>query len=240
MRWGARGAAPGRARYSFTTVAAAGDNAQLIGQSVQLGTTETAGVTFPDVLTMTNSGTTTWSPGASGYTLNLIGTDSLGAVPLSPNSTNYLHPYATINSGSSVSPGGTATFSMDFIAPETVGTYSDTFQMSNASGASFGPQVEVQIVVGQAGPAGQYDRAKAVSYANNYAAYVCGDGYFWTSSSTYSNPGALTPVPTSPIGDDSAHFVSSCIGSQPNQGGGGLNIPSRVPPTYGEPGAAAL
>ena len=99
------------------------DNAQLSGQSVQAGTTETAGATFPEVVTMTNSGTTTWLPGASGYTLNLVGTDSLGAVPLSPNSTTYFHPYATINSGSSVPQEGTATFSMDFIAPETVGTY---------------------------------------------------------------------------------------------------------------------
>ncbi len=31
-----------------------------------------------------------------------------------------------------------------------------------------------------------------------------------------------------------------CIGNQPKLRGGGLNIPSRVPPTYGEPGVARL
>jgi hypothetical protein len=130
---------------------------------------------------------------------------------------------------------------MCFIAPETVGTYSDSFQMANASAVSFGPQVGVQIVVQQAGPIGQYDRAKAVSYANNYAAYVCSDGYFWTDSSYYGyyGTGVFTPVPTSPIGDDCAHFVSCCIGSEPHQMGGGLNIATRDV-TYGEPGAARL
>ncbi|MGA2543458.1 MAG: NBR1-Ig-like domain-containing protein, partial [Verrucomicrobiota bacterium] len=216
------------------------DNAQLTSVSVQANTQETPGAAFTQTWTMQNSGTTTWSPGASGYTLNLVGTDSLGAVPLSANtSASWFDPYATITSGTSVSPEGQATFSMNFIAPETAGTYCDTFQMCNSSGVSFGPQVTVQIIVQQAGATGQYDRAKAVSYANKYAHYVCSDGYFWTDGSDNSDLGAGTPVPTSPtIGDDCAHFVSSCIGS--DQGGGGLNIPSRVPPTYGEPGAANL
>ena len=99
----------------------------------------------------------------------------------------------------------------------------------------------VQIVVQQAGPSGQFDRAKAVSYANNYAAYVCSDGYFWTNSSGfgYYGTGVFTPVPSSPIGDDCAHFVSCCIGSESHQKGGGLNIATRDV-TYGEPGAARL
>ncbi|MGH7980121.1 MAG: hypothetical protein ACREE6_12170, partial [Limisphaerales bacterium] len=55
----------------------------------------------------------------------------------------------------------------------------------------------------------------------------------------------FTPVPTGPplgggIGDDCAHFVSYCIGSGPYVRGGGLKIPSRAKPTYGEPGAAKL
>jgi len=49
---------------------------------------------------------------------------------------------------------------------------------------------------------------------NNYAGYVSSDGYFWTNGSGYGYFGALAPVPTSPIGDDCAHFVSCCIGSQ--------------------------
>ena len=100
------------------------------------------------------------------------------------------------------------------------------FRWPTRAPVSFGPKVGVQIVVQQAGPSGQFDRAKAVSYANNYAAYVCSDGYFWTNSSDfgYYGTGVFTPVPTSPIGDDCAHFVSCCIGSESHQKGGGLYI----------------
>ena len=129
---------------------------------------------------------------------------------------------------------------MSCIAPETAGTYTDTFQLNSAASTYFGPQVTVQIVVKQSGPSGEYDRARAVSYANNYAGYVVSDGYFWTNGSTYTYYGAGTSVPTSITGDDCAHFVLSCIGNQANQPGGGLNVPSRVPPTYGEPGAQHL
>ncbi len=79
-----------------------------------------------------------------------------------------------------------------------------------------------------------------MSYANNYAGYVVTDGYFWTSSSGYSYYGSGTAVPTNPSADDCAHFVSSCIGSPASGVGGGLTIASRVPPTYGEPGAQHL
>jgi hypothetical protein len=221
--------------------AGASDGASFVSETIRTNMVMAPGQTFTATWTLQNTGTTTWSPGASGYTLILAGTDSLGAVPISTNTiSTWFHPYAMINSGSSVAPGATATFSLYFIAPETTRTYSDSFQMANASGISFGPQVGVQIIVQQAGPTGQYDRAKAVSYANNYAGFVCSDGYFWTNGSSYGNFGALAPVPTNPIGDDCAHFVSCCIGSEPNQKGGGLSIPSRVPPTYGEPGAGRL
>jgi hypothetical protein len=220
---------------------AAGDGAQLISVSVQAGTQVMPRTMFTQTWTIQNTGATTWSPGELGYTLNLVGTDSLGAVPFSTNTiaTAYL-PCAYISSGQSVPPGGQASFNMSFIAPETAGSISDTFQMSSASGASFGPEVSVQIVVAQAGSTNQYDRAKAVSYANNYAGYVCSDGYFWTNGSDYYHFGAGAPVPTAELGDDCAHFISSCIGSQSNRWGGGLDIPSRVPPTYGEPGVARL
>ena len=222
--------------------AGASDSATFVSQTILTNAVMAPGQTFTQTWTMQNTGTTTWSPGVSGYTLNLSGTDSLGAGPLFARTSGAVHlPCATITSGSSVAPGATATFSMSFIAPETVGTYCDTLQMANASAVSFGPKVGVQIVVQHTGPTGQYDRAKAVSYANNYAAYVCGDGYFWTNSSGFGQygTGVFTPVPTSAIGDDCAHFVSCCIGSESHQKGGGLNIPTRYV-TYGEPGAARL
>ena len=221
--------------------AGAGDGASFVSATIPTNLVMAPGQTLTNTWTMRNTGTTTWSPTESGYTLNMAGTDSLGAVPLTARPLSGAYPpCASINGGGSVASGATATFSMTFIAPETAGTYTDTFQMANVSAATFGPTVTVQIVVQQAGPTGQFDRAKAVSYANNYARFVCGDGYFWTDGSTESNLGALAPVPTSPIGDDCAHFVSCCIGSEPHQKGGGLTVTTRAPPAYGEPGAPRL
>lgn len=87
-----------------------------------------------------------------------------------------------------------------------------------------------------------YDRNAAVTYANNYWNKCVTDGYFWINGSTYTYYGAGAAVPVnapgeaSGIGDDCAHFVSACVGTP----AGGLSIATRVPPTYGEPGAARL
>ena len=40
---------------------------------------------------------------------------------------------------------------MSMIAPETAGTYSDTFQLRSAAGFAVGPPVTVQIVVPRTG-----------------------------------------------------------------------------------------
>jgi hypothetical protein len=86
-----------------------------------------------------------------------------------------------------------------------------------------------------------YNRNAAVAYANANWNKVVSDGYFWINGSTANSYGAGNPVPVnvtgeaSGIGDDCAHFVSSCIGTP----AGGLIIPSRAG-TYGEPGAARL
>jgi hypothetical protein len=219
----------------------AGDGAQLVSVTVQPGAEVMPRMVFDQTWTFQNTGTTTWSPGHSGYTLNLLGKDSLAATPLSP--TPYSSAFVTssvIDSALSVPPGGRATFTMSFIAPEAAGTYTNTFQLNSASSIFFGPPVTVQITVPNAGSTNQFDRARAVAYANNYAGYVCSDGYFWTNGSGYTNAGPLAPVPTYVVGDDCAHFVSCCIGREAHLRGAGLPIPSRVPPTYGEPGAARL
>ena len=85
-----------------------------------------------------------------------------------------------------------------------------------------------------------YNRQAAYNYAQIYWDEVCSDGYFWDNPSP---PATSLEAGTCVIGRngyDCAHFVSCCIGSEPNQIGGGLNVPSRVPPSYGEPGAAYL
>jgi hypothetical protein len=90
-----------------------------------------------------------------------------------------------------------------------------------------------------------YDRNAAVNYANANWTKCVADGYFWINGSTATYYGAGQPVPVGApneaggIGDDCAHFVSSCIGSPAGATAGGLTIPSRAG-TYGEPGAARL
>lgn len=215
------------------------DNATLLSVSITNGTSVMPRSTFTQSWTLKNSGTSTWSPGQLGYTLNMVGQDTLGAIPLFTNAyASWYFPSAIIASGQYIVPYGQATFRMSFIAPETPGTYTDTFQLNGTT--NFGPLVTVQVNVLPAGSTNQYDRSRVVSYANNYAGYVCADGYFWTNGSGYAHFGAGAPVPTAYLGDDCAHFVSSCIGRATAPRGGGLPIPSRVPPTYGEPGAARL
>ena len=84
-----------------------------------------------------------------------------------------------------------------------------------------------------------YDRLAALRYARDYWDKVCSDGYFFEDSEWPSLLGAGKPVPTNEEGFDCAHFVSCCIGSEPNEPAGGLKVPSRTL-TYGEPGAQRL
>ena len=56
------------------------DNAELASVSIPPGTQVPPGTVFTQTWTLQNTGTTTWSPGRSGYTLNLVGTDCLAAV----------------------------------------------------------------------------------------------------------------------------------------------------------------
>ena len=84
-----------------------------------------------------------------------------------------------------------------------------------------------------------YNRDAAYNYASKHWDEVCSDCYFWYGSGSYEY---LTPGTSiaGRSGYDCAHFVSCCIGQPPNYAGGGLPVPSRVPPTYGEPGADRL
>jgi len=82
-----------------------------------------------------------------------------------------------------------------------------------------------------------YESGVAYNYAEKYAFKVCSDGYFFEESYPPSYLGVGVPVPSG--GYDCAHFVSCCIGSEPHEKGGGLNVPSRTE-AYGEPSANLL
>lgn len=85
-----------------------------------------------------------------------------------------------------------------------------------------------------------YDRQAAYNYGQKYWNKVCSDGYFFEVSypPTYVGPGMDIPCGLE-CGCDCAHFVSCCIGSEINETGGGLNVPSRTK-AYGEPAVLRL
>ncbi len=84
-----------------------------------------------------------------------------------------------------------------------------------------------------------YDRLAACRYARDYWNTVCSDGYYFADSEGPTLLGAGESLPTGEEGFDCAHFVSCCIGSEPNGPAGGLDVPSRTL-AYGEPGAQRL
>ncbi|HTV40552.1 MAG TPA: NBR1-Ig-like domain-containing protein [Candidatus Sulfotelmatobacter sp.] len=223
----------------------AGDSAALLYQSVTNGTWVTPRSIYAQTWTFTNNGTTTWTPTASGYTLNLIGLDSLGLIQTFTNN-GWLTISSIIGSGKDVAPGKTATFSIDFIAPEAAGSYTDSFQLNGTN--FFGPVVTIQVNVPDTGNTNVYDRCRAVSFANNYVQYFCPDGYFWYEGCCYltTNADSFIGVPVDVsgeddgIGDDCAHFVSYCIGKGPYVRGGGIPVPTYDPPTYGDPAAPTI
>ncbi len=156
--------------------------------------------------------------------LNCRATPSPNGTLISTESSGQL---GTIDNGS-VSSGG---YIWWYIA------YTDGHTGWSAEGN--GTTAWLQNVTGQNTTSVAYNRTAAMYYAAHYWNVVTSDGYFWNGPSTYVSLAQGTNV-TNMSGDDCAHFVSQVIGDEPHQPGGGLNIPSRVPPTYGEPGNAAL
>ena len=168
---------------------------------------------------------------AVGDTVKVVATSLNCRATPSPNgtliSTESSGQLGTIDNGS-VTSGG---YIWWYIA------YTDGHTGWSAEGT--GTTAWLQNVTGQNTSSVAYNRTAAMYYAAHYWNVVTSDGYFWNSSSTYISLAQGTSV-VGMSGDDCAHFVSQVIGDEPHQPGGGLNIPSRVPPTYGEPGNAAL
>jgi nitrous oxidase accessory protein len=86
---------------------------------------------------------------------------------------------------------------------------------------------------------GVYDRLAAYNYAQRYWDEVCSDGYFVNTRTTFIHLDPGTDI-TGMTGYDCAHFVSCCIGNEPHEPGGGLDVPRTAPHIYGELGATWL
>lgn len=116
------------------------DGATLTNKTIADNTVVSAGQHFTQSWTLQNTGTTTWTTGTTGYTLNRISGDPLQS------------GLQWLTLSDTVLPNGYYTFSLDLIAPTSPGTYTESWQMYGADssggyGTSFGPVVTVQIVV---------------------------------------------------------------------------------------------
>jgi hypothetical protein len=127
--------------------ALAGDSAALVSMSITNGTSVVPRQIYTETWTFTNNGTTTWEATSAGYTLNLTSLDSLGLMQLFTNVGGWYQVSATIGSATNIPPGDTASFSLDFIAPEAAGSYTDSLSLNNTGGTNFGPVVTLQVNV---------------------------------------------------------------------------------------------
>jgi len=104
------------------------DNAQFVSQA-DVATNILHGTPFFASVTMQNLGTATWG---AGYTLVPVGSSNFGIGSIGASSTG---------------PGATCTFSQEFIAPSTTGTYTFQWRMAH-NGVKFGQKsVAVTVIV---------------------------------------------------------------------------------------------
>ena len=118
--------------------AATADGATYVSKTIPDNTTENAGASFTQTWTMKNTGTSVWTSGTYGYTFNRVGSTAV----LGEGTSSYY-----IKLGIQVNPGSTATFSMQFTAPTTAGTYTEQWRMNSASNSTFGDTPTITIVV---------------------------------------------------------------------------------------------
>lgn len=136
--------------------AKAADGATLISQTIADGTVMSPGQVFTKTWTLRNSGTTTWTPGAQGHTLNFAaGSDRMDAAA------------TALTLANPIAPNGQVTFSVQLTAPNTPGNYTGNWRMNGANFTDFAPVVSVKIVVSIGGdayePDGTLATAKAIS-----------------------------------------------------------------------------
>jgi hypothetical protein len=129
--------------YTFQANYQGGDGNDLVltaiaSASPARDSTVAVGTRFSAVITIKNTGTTTWAPGPNGYTLNR---NPQGIDPFQQGSIYY----ATLSSP--VAPGGTGTFTISLAAPTAPGTYTETWQMSDTNYQYFGPTVTLLLNV---------------------------------------------------------------------------------------------
>jgi uncharacterized repeat protein (TIGR03803 family)/autotransporter-associated beta strand protein len=127
-------------------------------------------------------------------------------------------------------PGSTTVYALPSALLQDGGYYCWNMESHSAAGWSTAYSTPLYFGVAACVGGSFYNAAAAVAYAQKYAHSVCSDGYFWKGEPddpAYLGAGQLVPTGAGVdggVGDDCAHFVSCCIGSEPHQSGGGLTI----------------
>jgi hypothetical protein len=135
------------------------DNAAIMTNDIPTGMV--AGQAYTAHTTIQNTGTSTWTASA-GYKLGAVG-----------NSDPFASPRVLLDSGDSIGPGQSKTFTFTMTAPTTPGKYVTDWRMVREGVAWFGPTLAVQVTV-QTGP----ERYGAVITANDMpTSMTAGESY---------------------------------------------------------------
>src|SRR2546425_1285912 len=94
------------------------DCATFVSETIPDNSVMNPGQSFTKTWTLRNCGTTTWTTGANGYTLDFQSGSQMSVAG-----------YVTL--ASSVAPNGQTTFSVAMTAPTTPGTYTGSWRMSS-------------------------------------------------------------------------------------------------------------
>ncbi len=86
--------------------------------------------------------------------------------------------------------------------------------------------------------AASYDPQATYNYAQKYAYIAVSDGHFYDKNGTAVHIPAGTPIIND--GLDCAHFVSSAIGNEQHERGGGIDVGSSTAAPYGNPSTKGL
>lgn len=180
-------------------IGGATDNAAFVSKTISDGTSFAPGQAFSCTFVMRNSGSTTWiAAGGDGYTFNNNGGTAMGA------------PFATHLTGN-VSPGNNASFTVNFTAPTTPGSYAATFRMNSSSYTYFGAEASISIKVAVPVPVITSQPAAITKNAGETASFsVTASGatsYQWKKNGVnLSNGGRISGATSATLGISSVQL----------------------------------
>jgi Ig-like domain from next to BRCA1 gene len=194
-----------RVEISEATIGTGGENAGEVSQSVANNTTFLTSQAFSCTFVMTNNGAIAWTN--TDFSFNYTGGTQMGAASVTHASTN-------------VPPGATTSFTINFTAPATPGTYTADFQMNDNYGYNFGQPVSLTVVIstGNGAALGPMTVPSSVPVGQSFSATVnmTNTGVVsWTSSGNY-HLGSQSPEDNTTWGFDRVNLPSSSI--SPGQG----------------------